>query len=118
MAAATTPAYDVMLFTFDGVDTARRVIARIKADHKLEGCEIEGEAFVEHEDSGKVRYHEKGSAGLGATFGAVTAGVVGLVGGPVVLLAMVVAGGIAGGVAGHYAGQILPAADLTGLGQT
>ena len=117
MSDVTTPAYDVMLFSFDGTDTARRVLRRLKADHKLDGCEIEGEAFVAHEESGKVKFQEKGSAGIGATFGAVTAGVVGLVGGPYVLLAMVAAGGIAGGLAGHYAGQILPAEDLKEVGE-
>ena len=110
------PVYDVMFICFDGVDTARKVLRRLKADHRLDGCEIEGEAFVRHEDSGKVTYQERGSAGVGATFGAATAGVIGLVGGPVVLLAMVAAGGIAGGIAGHYAGQILPGDDLKELG--
>lgn len=109
---ATRPSYDVLLFTFDGVETARRVLRRARADHWLDGCEIEGEAFVEHDESGKVRLHERGATGIGATFGAVTAGVVGLVGGPVVLLGMVAAGGVAGGIAGHYLGQILPAEDL------
>lgn len=115
---AACPSYDVMLFCFDGVDTARNVLRRVKADHLLDGCEIEGEAFVRHEETGKVSYQERGSAGIGATFGAATAGVIGLVGGPVVLLAMVAAGGLAGGIAGHYAGQIVPGDDLKEVGES
>lgn len=116
--SVATPAYDVMLFRFEGIDTARRVLRRIKDDHQLDGCEIEGEAFVEHDERGKVHYHEKGSAVFGAAVGGVTATLVGVVGGPVVLLALAVGAGLLGGVAGHYAGQIIPGQDLKELGET
>jgi uncharacterized membrane protein len=120
MAAPTPrpPAYDVVMVSFDGVDTADRVMHQVKAEEKLQGCEIEAEAIISRDADGKVHFHERGSAGIGATFGAATAGMLGLVGGPVFLLAMVVLGGVAGGVAGHFAGQALPPEDLRKVGET
>lgn len=114
---ATGPAaYDVLMLSFEGVDTASRVLARLRSEQVLEGCEIEAEALISRDDGGRVHFHERGSAGVGATFGAATAGLLGLVGGPVLLLVMVVLGGIAGGVAGHLAGQALPHEDLRKVG--
>jgi uncharacterized membrane protein len=115
---ARPPAYDVVMVSFDGVDTADRVMHQVKAEEKLQGCEIEGEAIVSRDGDGNVHFHERGAAGIGATFGAATAGMLGLVGGPVFLLGMLVLGGIAGGVAGHFAGQVLPPEDLRKVGET
>ena len=111
-------AYDVVMLSFSGVDTAGKVLTRLRNDGALEGCEIEGEAVVSRDAGGKVHFHERGSAGVGATLGAVTAGVLGLVAGPVGLLAMLVAGGLVGGVAGHFAGQVFPADDLQQVGES
>jgi uncharacterized membrane protein len=116
--AANPPAYDVVMFSFDGTQTAARVLTKLKEENALEGCEIEGEALISRDAAGQVHFHERGSAGVGATFGAVTAGILGLVGGPVFLLIMLVAGGVAGGVAGHFAGQLLPPEDLRKVGQS
>jgi uncharacterized membrane protein len=110
--AVHAPAYHLVMCSFDGRETAARVVARLKLERVLEGCEIEGEALVTRDASGRIHYHEKGSAGMGATVGATTMGIIGFVGGPVVLPIMVVAGALLGGVAGHFAGQVLPAEDL------
>ncbi len=115
---ARPPAYHVVMFSFDGTDTAARVLSKLRAERTLEGCEIEGEALVSRDSSGVVHYHERGAAGVGAAFGAATAGVLGLVGGPVILLLMLVAGGVAGGVAGHFAGQAFPPEDLRTVGES
>jgi uncharacterized membrane protein len=120
----TTPApaqaapYHITMFSFEGVDTAARVLREVKSEPAFEGCEIEAEAVVAHHPDGRIELHEKGSAGVGATLGVVTAGLVGLVTGPVLLLGLVALGGIAGGIAGHFAGQILPPDDLKEVGES
>lgn len=104
--------YHLVMFTFDGTESAKRAHDRLKSDGSLDGCEIEAEAIVSRDREGRVELHERGAAGVGAALGMVTAGIVGFVTGPVLLLAMVVAGGLAGGLAGHFAGQVLPPDDL------
>ncbi len=110
--------YHLVMSSFDGTDTAANVLRRLRAEHAFAGCEIEGEALVSRDVSGEVHYHERGAAGVGAAFGAATAGIVGLVGGPVILLLMLAVGGVAGGVAGHLAGQVLPREDLRAVGES
>lgn len=111
-------AYHLVMCSFEGTETASTVLSRLKADGALAECEIEGEALVSRDASGRVHFHEKGSAGVGATFGAATAGLLGLVGGPVILPIMLVAGALLGGVAGHFAGQVLPPEDLRKVGES
>ena len=110
--------YNVVMCSFDGEARAGEVLRKLKAEKLLEGREIEEGALVSRDAHGKVNFHERGGSGMGATWGAVTAGVVGWVGGPIVLLVMVVAGAVAGGLAGHFAGQILPGEDLRQLGES
>lgn len=109
-------AYHLVMLSFDGTQTAAKVLHKLKANQAQAGCEIEAQALVSRDASGAVYYHEAGSAGIGAAFGAATAGMLGLVGGPVILLAMLVVGGVAGGVAGHFMGQVLPPEDLRTVG--
>ena len=115
---ASPTAYHMVMCSFTGTGTADQVLHRLRADKALEGCEIEAEAVVSRDASGVVHYHERGAAGVGAAFGATTAGVIGFVGGPIILLLMLVAGGIAGGVAGHFMGQVLPPEDLRAVGES
>lgn len=115
---AQPAAYNVVMLSFTGVDTAGKVLTQLRDEGALDGCEIEGEAVVSRDAAGKVHFHERGSAGVGATAGAVTAGVLGLVAGPLGLLAMLVAGGVIGGVAGHFAGQVFPTEDLQQVGES
>ena len=110
-------AYDVVMVSFDGVNTAAEAVARVKAADGLQGCEIEGEALISRDAAGQVHLHERGSAALGATFGVVTAGLIGMVTGPLGLLLMVAVGGVAGGIAGHVAGQVIPPEDLRQVGE-
>ncbi len=104
--------FHLVMFTFNGTETARRVLNQLREEGGLDGCEIEAEALVSRDRDGRVQLHERGAAGVGAALGIVTAGIVGFVTGPVLLLAMVVAGGLVGGLAGHFAGQVLPPDDL------
>lgn len=111
-------AYHLVMCSFDDTETASKVLTRLKAEGALAGCEIEGEAQISRDASGKIHFHEKGSAGVGATMGATTAGILGLVAGPVILPLMLVAGAIVGGVAGHFIGQVLPQEDLRAVGES
>lgn len=110
--------YHLVMLSFDGEDAAGAVLHRLKEQGALAGCEIEGEAVVSRDASGKIHYHERGAGGVGAALGATTAGVIGLVGGPVILPIMLVVGGIAGGVAGHLVGRVLPPEDIRRVGES
>jgi uncharacterized membrane protein len=115
---SATDAYHLLMATFREKEAAARTLDRLRSEGALEGCEIEGEALVWRDPDGNVHVQEKGSAGIGATFGAAAGGLVGLVTGPVGLLLMVVGGALAGGVAGHFAGQAIPVADLREIGES
>lgn len=110
------PRLSVVVFRFPGVRGAHDAVAAAREDgwHR-EG--IEADALVSHEANGKVHLHDPGAALAGGVVGVTTATLLGLVGGPVVLLAMVVAGALVGGVAGHFAGRIIPAEDLRRIGE-
>lgn len=104
--------FEVMLFSFDGVTTARDVLTDLKSEHQLEDCHVLGEALVAHQATGKIQVHDPGAAGLGGAMGAVAGGFVAMFAGPVALPFLLAAGGLLGGVAGHLAGRVLPRADL------
>ena len=53
---------------------------------------------------------------MGGTVGAVTGGLLGLIGGPVGVLAWAVGGAVVGGVAGHYMGRPISKGDLQEIG--
>lgn len=89
--------YEVLLFSFDGVTTARDVLTDLKAEHRLDNDHVLAEA--------------PGSC-VGGAMGAVAGGFAAMFAGPVALPFLLVAGGLLGGVAGHVAGRILPRADL------
>lgn len=104
--------FEVLLFSFDGLTTARDVLTDLKLEHKLEEAHVLAEGFVSHEESGRIHVHDPGAAGLGGAMGAVAGGFVAMFAGPVALPFLLVAGGLMGGVAGHLAGRLLPKADL------
>ena len=116
--ASSPVEYHITMFSFEGVDTATRILREVKSDPAFAGCEIEAEAVVAHHPDGRIELHEKGGAAVGATLGIVTAGIVGLVTGPVLLLGLIALGGVAGGIAGHFVGQILPPEDLKEVGES
>lgn len=109
--------YHLVMGSFEGTGRAAEAVERLREQGALQGCEIEGEALVSHDAAGRVHHHEKGSAGMGAAAGATAAGLIGLVGGPVVLPLMLVAGALVGGVAGHFMGQVIPQEDLQEVGE-
>jgi uncharacterized membrane protein len=108
--------YDILAFVFDGQDSAKQTLDDIKSSGALDGFDIEAQCIAEQDDKGKVHIHEPGRGGVGATIGAVTGGLLGLLGGPAGVLAVGAAGAAIGGTAGHYWGRIVPADDLKQLG--
>jgi uncharacterized membrane protein len=109
--------YNILAFNFDGQDTANQIVKEIKSSGVLDGYDIVAQAVVEQTDKGKVKVHEPGRGGVGATVGVVGGGLLGLIGGPVGVLAWAAAGGVVGGVAGHYLGRPISKGDLKEIGE-
>ncbi len=104
--------YDILVFSFTDTQTADAVVKELKASQKLGGYKVMAEAVVIREADGAVKVHEPGKGGRDAAIGAVTGGVLGLLGGPVGVLWLAAAGGALGGVVGHFAGRTIPKDDL------
>ncbi len=116
--SASPPLYHIAMFSFSGTETAADVLRAVSHDPKFGTCEIEAKAVVVHHPVGRVELHEKGGAAIGATFGLVGAGIVGVVTGPVLVLAFLALGAIAGGIAGHFVARVLPKEDLEEIGES
>jgi uncharacterized membrane protein len=108
--------YHIIMFAFAGQETAGGVMKEILASRKEGGYKVIAQAVVEKDSKGKVHFHEPGRGGVGATLGVVAGGVLGVIGGPVGLLAWTVAGGVIGGTAGHYLGRAVKPEDLQKIG--
>lgn len=104
--------YNILAFTFDGQDTAGKLVKEIKSSGALEGFYIVAQAVVEKDAKGKVHVHEPGHGGVGAVLGGAAGGLLALIGGPVGILAWVVGGAVIGGVAGKYLGRVIKKGDL------
>lgn len=115
--STSSAVYNILAFTFVGQHTAGETVNAIKDSGALEGYDIVAECVVEQDDQGKVHIHEPGHGGIGATVGAVTGGLLGLIGGPAGVLALGAAGAAVGGTAGHYWGRMIPKSDLEELGE-
>jgi uncharacterized membrane protein len=86
-----------------------------KSEAKEQGYKIVANAVVEVDDKGKAHIHEGGHGGWGTVGGVAVGGFLGLIGGPVGLLAWVVAGGVIGGFTGKITGRAVPKEDLEKL---
>jgi uncharacterized membrane protein len=109
--------YHIVMFSFADTTSADEAVKEIKAAQKTEGYKVAAEAVVIREADGHVHIHEPGRGGVGGTIGAVGGGLLGLLGGPVGVLAMAVIGGVTGGVAGHFMGRAIPADELEKAGE-
>ena len=109
--------YNILAFNFDGQDTANQTVKAIKSSGALEGYDIVAQCVVEQDVKGKVHIHEPGRGGVGGAVGAVAGGLLGLIGGPAVLLAWAVGGAVVGGVAGKYLGRPFKKGDLEQIGE-
>jgi uncharacterized membrane protein len=110
--------YNIVAFVFADPKKAKAVhdeLKASKAEAKQEGYKIVANAVVEVDEKGKAHIHEGGHGGWGAAGGAAVGGFLGLIGGPVGLLAWAVAGGVIGGFTGKIGGRAIPKADLEKL---
>ena len=110
--------YNIVAFVFADPKKARVVYDELKAskaEAKQQGYKIVANAVVEIDNNGKAHIHEGGHGGWGAAGGMAVGGFLGLIGGPVGLLAWVVAGGVIGGFAGKIGGRAIPKEDLEKL---
>jgi uncharacterized membrane protein len=114
---AQSSIYNILAFNFKGEKTAEETVKEIKKSGLLEGQFIIAEAVVSVDEKGKTHIHEPGHGGLGGAVGAVGGGLLGLIGGPVGLLAWMVGGAVVGGVAGKYLGRPFSKGDLSEIGE-
>ena len=108
--------FNVVAFTFQGEKTASETVKQIKESGALDGQAIVAEAVVAVDEKGKTHIHEPGHGTMGGVVGAVGGGLLGLIGGPVGLLAWTVGGAVVGGVAGKYLGRPFSKGDLKEIG--
>jgi uncharacterized membrane protein len=108
--------YNIVAFTFDGQKTANQTVREIKASGALEGYDIVAQCVVEQDAKGKVHIHEPGHGVWGAVIGGAAGGLLGLIGGPVGVLALAASGAAVGGVAGHL-DRAIPKEDLEEIGE-
>lgn len=109
--------YNILAFVFDGQDGAKNALKDMKSSGALDGYKIAAQVEVEHDAKGKVHFHEPGRGGVGTSVGAVSGGLLGLIGGPAGVLAWALAGGVIGGAAGHYMGRPISRGDVKEIGE-
>ncbi|MGB7116692.1 MAG: DUF1269 domain-containing protein [Anaerolineales bacterium] len=115
MSNDSSAVYKILAFNFDGQDTANQTVKDIKSSGALDGYEIVAQAIVEQDPKGKVHIHEPGHGVWGAVIGGAVGGLLGLIGGPVGVLALAASGAAVGGVAGHL-DRAIPKDDLEEIG--
>ncbi len=115
MSNDSSAVYNILAFNFDGQDTANQTVKDIKSSGALDGYEIVAQAIVEQDPKGKVHIHEPGHGVWGAVIGGAVGGLLGLIGGPVGVLALAASGAAVGGVAGHL-DRAIPKDDLEEIG--
>jgi uncharacterized membrane protein len=109
--------YHIVMFAFAGQDTADRIVKEIRSQQKLGGYKILAQGVAEKDMKGKVHFHEPGKGGWGTGIGLVAGGLLGLIGGPVGLLAWTVAGGVTGGLIGKYGFRPIDPDQLEAMGE-
>jgi uncharacterized membrane protein len=109
--------YSIVAFNFAGQDMAKQMFRQAKSAGAFEGYDIVVEAIVEQDEKGKVHFHEPGHGVWGAVEGGAVGGLLGLIGGPVGLLAWAVGGAVIGGAAGKYLGRPIKKGDLKEIGE-
>lgn len=110
--------YNVVAFVFDSEDLAEGISKDVEANFILDRYHIVAKAVVTKDKNGEAHFHgPSGHGHQGAAAGFVTGSMLGLLGGPVGLLAFSVGGAVVGGIAGHlHTGRSLHEEDLQEFG--
>ncbi len=112
--------YNVVAFVFDGKEFAEGIAKDIENHLILDQYHIVAKSVVTKDENGDVKFiGPSGHGGRGAAAGFAAGGVLGLLGGPVGLLAFAVGGAVVGGIAGHlHTGRSLHEEDLKEFGDS
>lgn len=110
--------YNVVAFIFDTKELAEGIAKDVDAHFILKDYHVLAKAVVTKDENGEVQFSEPGGHETrGAAAGFVAGGLLGLIGGPIGLLALSVSGAVVGGIAGHlYTGRSLHEEDLEEFG--
>ena len=110
--------YNVVAFIFDGKEFAEGISKDIEAHLILDQYHIVAKSVVTKDENGEVEFHgPSGHASQGVVAGFATGSLLGLLGGPVGVLAFSVGGAVIGGIAGHlHTGHSLHQEDLQEFG--
>jgi uncharacterized membrane protein len=111
--------YNVVAFVFDNKDLAKGIAEDVEAHYLLDKYHILAKAVVTKDENGAVEFLSTGGrAQQGAAAGFVTGGLLGLLGGPIGLLAFSVGGAVVGGIAGVlFTGRTLHQEDMEEFGK-
>ena len=110
--------YNVVAFVFDGKEFAEDISKDVEAHLILDKYHIVAKSVVTKDENGEVQFHgPSGHTSQGVVAGFATGSLLGLIGGPVGLLAFSVGGAVIGGIAGHlHTGSSLHQEDLEEFG--
>ncbi len=115
--ASNNSVYNIVAFVFNDKNRALEVSQQIAAAAKPAGYQIIANAVVEVDSNGKPHVHEAGQGGKGTFAGAITGGLLSLIGGPGGLLVYAIAGGVIGGLIGKHKGRAIPTEDMKQLAE-
>ncbi|UCC53603.1 MAG: DUF1269 domain-containing protein [Anaerolineaceae bacterium] len=110
--------YNVVAFVFDSKELAEGISEDVEANFMLDKYHIVAKSVVTKDENSEVHFHgPSGHGHQGAAAGFVTGGLLGLLGGPVGVLACSVGGAVVGGIAGHFhTGRSLHEEDMQAFG--
>ncbi len=114
--SGSSSVFHIIAFCFGDKSTAGEVMKQLEVDQFYADYRVVAHAVVEVDEKGKTHVHEPGRGGRGFALGAISGGLLALIGGPLGLLAMAVAGGTIGGIVGKHFGKAIPEEDLKELG--
>ncbi len=93
----------ILVAAFPDEEAGEQTLKTLKEAKELNYVQFEDVAVIRQDAEGGVHYHETGdmSSGKGAGIGALIGGVIGILGGPVGIVAAAGAGAVIGGAAAH-----------------
>lgn len=112
----TAAAYQLVAVEFAGRDRAKQVVDLVRKNKRGNDYKVTAWAVLEVDDRGKSHVTQSGHGGVGAAVGAGGGIILGLLGGPVGLLAWLLGGALIGGIAGKYLGHEFDADQLKAIG--
>lgn len=111
-------AYHLVAVKFVGQKRAEQVVDLVRKQERAGGYDVKAWAVVEVDDKGKAHVSQSGHGGWGTAIGAGTGALLGLIGGPVGLLAWALGGALVGGLAGKFGGHQFDSDTLKAIGDT